>query len=170
MENIDYTELYKLLSIIQDTPMLRVGHFTDSDNSLCKILSQFCQENEYQYIINSTKKKSTLSIQTRYADNNFTSVRNFDLDKKSYLQNGLFYEYLFITTTIPDTQKDTFLKKCYRSIKNSGLIIIFTQEAKSAQQKWHELLEANYYVATSNIELDDKNNVIISKKMHGWGG
>jgi len=170
MKNITTEHLQSLLSIIQEAPMQRIGHFTNSNSELSAVLSKFCQTNRYEYILNSTNSDNIEYLKEKYKDFNLTKIKFFDLERKSYLQNGLFYEYLFVSTEIPDAQKNIFLQKSHKCIKNAGLIVIFTTNSQSEYDLWYRLLEKNYFVATNKIQLDDSNCVIISKKMHGWGG
>ncbi len=169
MENINSDELKNLLSIIQIAPMQRIGHFSSSDSKLSALLSELCQTNEYEYLLNSTDVNIIDSLQATYKDYDFTKIKFFDLARKSYLQSGLFYEYLFVSVDIPDNQKDIFLKKSHKCIKNAGLIIIFCSDNETEHITWQQLLEDNYFVATNKIELNDNHCVIVSKKMHGWG-
>jgi len=128
MKNINPKELKDLLLIIQEAPMQRIGHFTSLDFELSNLLCEFCQINEYEYILNSTDKNSIQYLKEKYKDYNLTKVKPFDSSKKSYLQNGLFYEYLFVSIEIPNAQKNIFLQKSHKCIKNAGLIIIFTTD------------------------------------------
>jgi len=170
MKNINPKELKDLLLIIQNAPMQRIGHFTSLDFELSNLLCEFCQINEYEYILNSTDKNSIQYLKEKYKDYNLTKVKPFDSSKKSYLQNGLFYEYLFVSIEIPNAQKNIFLQKSHKCIKNAGLIIIFTTDNQSEHDSWYQQLENNYFVATNKIRLNKNHYVIISKKMHGWGG
>jgi hypothetical protein len=84
---------------------------------------------------------------------------------------GKFYEYLFVTCDIKDNIKASFLQKCHKAIKNAGLIVIFILKDDHEQTAiWTQLLEENYFVATSSIQLSKSYDVVISRKMHGWGG
>ena len=164
-------ELEKLLAIIQPAPMLRIGHFCDSDILLSDILDTFCQKSEYEQILNCTDEGILTPLQTKYENSNYTKVKSFDLNRPNYLIQGKFYEYLFVTTWIEDNIKDSFLKKAHKTIKNAGLIILFIPRGDLYQRDiWSRLLEENYFVATNTIDLSSKYDVIISKKMHGWGG
>jgi len=36
--------------------------------------------------------------------------------------------------------------------------------------RWQQVLEENYFVATNTIDMFEEYEILISKKMHGWGG
>ncbi|NPA28437.1 MAG: hypothetical protein GXN91_05300, partial [Epsilonproteobacteria bacterium] len=80
------------------------------------------------------------------------------------------YDYLFVDCKVESNKEEQFLKKCHSTIKNGGLIIIFTPNESSTIERLTQLLEENYYVATNFIEIDSNSGVLISRKMHGWGG
>jgi hypothetical protein len=81
------------------------------------------------------------------------------------------YDYLFVSSEIPDENKLSFLKKTYGVIKNAGNIIIFVPKGDGSQiHLWSQLLEDNNFVATNTLDIFSNYDVIISKKMHGWGG
>jgi hypothetical protein len=56
-------------------------------------------------------------------------------------------------------------------LRNSGNILLFVPNRNVEERyRWDTLLEENYYVATNTIDdLFTEYDVIISKKMHGWG-
>ena len=85
------------------------------------------------------------------------------------MMHGKFYDYLFVQMKMDD--KETLLTKFHKIIKNAGLILIFVKSDNLSEiYEFERLLEENYYVATSKIEIDSNYTLIISKKMHGWGG
>jgi len=169
--DIKISEIEKLLSIIQPAPLLRIGHFSDRGEHLPKILNQFCATHTYEYLLNCTTSDYYTRLHAQYDKEEACTIKLFDLDRPNYMQHGKFYEYLFVSTQIAPEQRVSFLKKSHRVIKNAGLILIFlSHENHEEQAHWYQLLEENYFVATNTITLDTEWSVIISKKMHGWGG
>ena len=163
MRNIDINEFKKLLQIIKEYPNVRVGYFSDNKSPIPLIIKDYCNNKELEFVLNATTKDYYEEIK------DIKEARYFNLDRPKYLLNGKFYDYFFVDCNI--NNKDSFLKKAHSTIKNGGLIIIFLNETtKKEQKEWEELLEKNYYVATNKIEIDNKNSVLISRKMHGWGG
>jgi hypothetical protein len=64
-----------------------------------------------------------------------------------------------------------FTKTVYTHIKNGGNIIIFLPKNNlRVLDSWRQTLEENYFVASNTIDIFDEYEVLISKKMHGWGG
>jgi hypothetical protein len=164
MENIDIKELKKLLVIIKDAPNIRVGHFSSCGIGVAKLLESFCREKEYEYVLYTITKEYQEIVA-----NVISSAKYFNLARPKYMLNGKFFDYLFVTADIND--KESFIKKAHGVIKNAGEIIIFIETNDYANRDlWYRLLEENYYVATSCIEVDSNYSVIVSKKMHGWGG
>jgi len=171
MKEIESSEVEKLLSIIQPAPQIRIGHFSDRGETLPKALSSFCEQNSYTYLLNCTDKHYHASMLSQYEAQSSTVVKWFSLDRPNYMQHGKFYDYLFVSCTIADEQKVSFLKKSHTVIKNAGLILLFIPKSDhKALKTWTEYLEEHYFVATSSITLGEEWQVIISKKMHGWGG
>jgi len=164
MEMIDINEFKKLLVIIKDAPNLRIGHFSDVSIEVAKELNSFAESKNYEYILYATNKEYATEI-----SKTIPKAKFFDLNRAKYMQNGKFFDYLFVEADIKN--KEDFVKKVHSIIKNAGQIIIFVKrEDYSSIDEWNRYLEENYYVANSLIEVDSNHSVIISKKMHGWGG
>ncbi len=168
---IDIHEIEKLLEIIQPAPLLRIGHFSDGGTTLPRCLDLFCREHKYEYLLNCTTEAYTQTIQTAGKLSDASTVKYFPLERANYMQHGRFYDYLFVSADISADARASFLQKAHRVIKNAGLILIFLPKEESvALDSWNRLLEEHYFVATSDILLDENWRVVISKKMHGWGG
>jgi len=171
MNTIEKEQLEKLLHIIQPSPLLTIAHFCDYAEVVSSVLSDFCNDREYEYLLNCTDEafyKQALQIHSRAK---WIKIKDFNLLKPSYMTHGKFYDYLFVTSVIADDIKEQFIQKSHRVIKNAGHIVIFVQkDSYSEAHTWIELLEKNNFVATSTIDMFKNHNVIISKKMHGWGG
>jgi len=163
MENLK-EELQKLLTIIKDAPSVRVGLFCDKESVLIDILNRFCaNKDNIEFVLNITNKELF---------ENFTKIKAkfFNLKRPNYFLNGKFYDYFFVDLNLDDSFKEEFLKKSHKTIKNAGLILILEENDFNKTDNWFTLLEENYYVATSKIDLDKNRCLIISRKMHGWGG
>lgn len=169
--DIETTEIEKLLGIIQPAPLLRIGHFSDGGEVLPAVLNQFCATHTYEYLLNCTEPSYYEALLADYDQEPTCTIKQFDLNRPNYMQHGKFYDYLFVSATVVFDQREAFLQKCHRVIKNAGLILIFlSSKAHEESAHWYQLLEENYFVATNTITLDTEWSVIISKKMHGWGG
>ena len=171
MKQLEEERIDQLLGIINLYPSIRIMQFSDGSHLLSRKISQICEENDYEYQLNCTSdifyQKSTL----KYAESNHVKVKFINLEQPRYAIQAKLYDYLFVTNDIPDEEKLSFLKKSYGVIKNAGNIIIFVPRGDYSQiHLWTQLLEENNFVATNTIDIFSNYDVIISKKMHGWGG
>jgi len=166
--NTQITNLKKLLQIIPSNhPALRVVHFANKEHLLMNILQDIAKQYDLEYQINLTDKNLLQSMQEKYSSIH-TKIINFDLNRNKYMIQGKLYDFAFVTT--PIEKLDSFLQKTHPIIKNSGNIIFLLPKATNITS-YTELLEKNYFVATSIIDdLLENESVIISRKMHGWGG
>ncbi len=79
------------------------------------------------------------------------------------------YDYGVISNTILDfDDKKILMKIITMAIRDSGYIIILEEKAKSLDIIY-ELLEEFDYGAVSTIDIFDKYNLIMAKKLHMWG-
>jgi len=172
MKNIEKDKLKKLLEIIADAPALRIAHFSESGEMMTEILSDFCQKKGYEYQINCTNSSFFETMSDKFKDINAVKPIKFTLERPRYMIQGKIYEYLFVTTVIEEKMRSDFLKKAHGIIKNAGNILIFLPKGSYEERySWMALLEEHYYVASNTIDdLFENYDVLISKKMHGWGG
>ena len=171
MKQLEEEKIDQLLDIINLYPSIRIMQFSDGSHLLSKKISRLCEENDYEYQLNCTNdtfyQKSTL----KYADSDLVKVKHINLDQPRYAIQAKMYDYLFVSSDIPDDKKLSFLKKSYSVIKNAGIIIIFLPKGDHPQTDlWTQLLEENNFVATNTLDIFSNYDLIISKKMHGWGG
>ena len=171
MKNIEKEKLETLLKIIGSNPSQRIVHFTDGGETFIDTLFDYCSPKEYLYQINCTDSSSFKNISETFKESTIAKVRELPVERKSYMMQGKQYDFLFVTSTVTEANRDDFLKKTHKIILNAGNIVIFVPKNDYAQRyNWIELLEENYYVATNTIDdLFENYDVIISKKMHGWG-
>lgn len=171
MKNLEKDKLKTLLDIIGTNPSVRLAHFTDDGEILVDMLHEYCHPKEYLYQINCTNYSFYEESIDKFKDFETTIVRDFSLERKSYMIQGKQYDFIFITTVIEEEFREEFLKRVYRIILNAGNILIFIPKGDYAQRyNWVEILEETYYVATNTIDdLFEHYDVLISKKMHGWG-
>jgi len=171
MKNLEKDKLKTLLEIIGSNPSLQIAHFTQGGDILTDMLSSYCKTRDYLYQINTLDSLLYDKIHDKYKNIDTTTVKEFSLDRKSYMMQGKQYDFIFITIDINDDFREEFLKRIHKIIRNAGNILIFIpKENKTKEYRWIELLEETNYVATSYIDdLFEYYDVIISKKMHGWG-
>jgi hypothetical protein len=165
--NEDINNLKKLLDIIpKNHPALRVAHFSDRDTILVDLLEDIASKQDLEYQLNITD----ISLYDKIAQktNPNTKLIKFNLNRPKYMIQGKLYDFVLVTC---ETKKlDDFLQKVHPIIKNAGNII-FLLPKSSDTKLYEELLEKNYFVATSIMDdLLSDELVLISRKMHGWGG
>ncbi|MEA3417879.1 MAG: hypothetical protein U9Q90_00660 [Campylobacterota bacterium] len=171
MKQLEEKRIDQLLGIINLYPSIRIMHFSDGSHLLTKKISQLCEENDYEYQLNCTNDIFFQKSALKYADIDHIKIKQINLAQPRYAIQAKMYDYLFVTCEIPDKEKLSFLKKTYGVIKNAGNIIIFVPKGDRSQiYLWTQLLEENNFVATNTLDIFSEYDVIISKKMHGWGG
>ena len=171
MKHLEKNQLKTLLEIIGSNPSLQIAHFTQGGEIITDMLSEYCNTRDYLYQINTLDSLFYEKLLHKYKKVDTTNVKEFSLDRKSYMMQGKQYDFIFITINIDDNFKEEFLKRIHKITRNAGNILIFIpKEDNKKQYTWIELLEETNYVATSYInDLFEYYDVIISKKMHGWG-
>ncbi len=171
MKRLEEEKVDQLLGIIKLYPTVSIMHFSDGSHLLSKKIFQLCQHNSYEYRLNCTADISYEKMMQKYSAAEHITIKRFDLQMPRYMMPSKGYDYVFVTTAVADAEKSSFLAKTYPLIKNGGLIIIFIPKSDPAQHSlWIEYLQDNYFVATNRLELFANYDLIISKKMHGWGG
>ncbi|MBD3789545.1 MAG: hypothetical protein IE885_04135 [Campylobacterales bacterium] len=171
MRTLNQEALIKLLGMVVPYPGTRIAHFSDSGEMMCEVLADFCIQHDYDYQLNCTQNVFYEKMRSFYADNPHINTVFFSLKRPRYMTGGVEYEYLFVTAQIPKEERSAFIEKCYHIIKNAGNIIIFLPKNDyMTRYEWMDLLQEHYYVASNKIDdLFDEYDVLISKKMHGWG-
>ena len=172
MKPIEKEPFEQLLTIIPDHPMVRILHFADSGEDAPSTLADFTMRKRYEYQINCLDEGFFTLMQQRFADNEAVKPVKFTLSRPRYMIQGKLYDYLFVTASIPEEMRELFLQRAHPIIKNGGNILLFLPKGNHTQRfEWMRLLEENYYVASNTIDdLFEHYDLLISKKMHGWGG
>jgi len=172
MKPIEKHAFEQLLGIVPNHPSVRIGHFCDSGDAMQRMLADFCEARGYEYRINAVEKSYAESLQETFGNLPHVKLNYFALKRPNYAVQGKLYDYLFITADIDEAMREDFLKKAHPAIKNGGNIIFLLPKGDLAlHDEWSALLEEHYYVATNVIDdLFEHYDVLISRKMHGWGG
>ncbi|SFV71612.1 hypothetical protein MNB_SV-13-950 [hydrothermal vent metagenome] len=170
MKNLELKKIEQLLSIIPNHPAIRIMHISQSGTQLSDALASFVKEREYEFLLNITNDVFYEEIKDRYRDNS-SSVKKMKFEQRRYVSMAKIYDYVFVTANVPNEMQEQFVKNIYGHIKNAGNIIIFLEKNNlELLDSWRQLLEKNYFVATNTIDLFENYEIVISKKMHGWGG
>ena len=171
MKNLEKNELETLLQIIGTTPSMQIAHFSDGGEIIIDMIKKDCKKKEYEYYLLCTNKEFYEKISLHFENEDLISIRNFPLQRPNYLIQAREYNFLFVTTYIEKEIRASFLEKSHKIIRTAGNIIIFIPKKDYKERdNWMSLLEEHLYVATSLVDdMFEHYDVIISKKMHGWG-
>lgn len=171
MKHIELDKLRKLLEIVGPYPYTAVAHFSDNNLEISQTIYDYCHAKSYDYQVNATDKVFYAKLHEAFEGKEGIRIIDFSLKRPKYLIQGKTYEYLFVTIDLPPEQRDDFLRKAHEIVRNAGNILLFVPSTEDKERyAWEKLLEQNYYVATNTInDLFEDYDVIISKKMHGWG-
>jgi hypothetical protein len=171
MKNLEKNSLIQLLDIIPDKPAQRLLHFCDENDVLSDILASYTQEKTYEYQLLCCNSSSFEANKSKYAEQSHISLLKFPLQRPRYVIQGRDYEFVFVSIAIAKEERSDFLKKTYELIKHAGNILIFLPKNDHTQRyDWLALLEEQLYVATSTIDdMFEDYDVLISRRMHGWG-
>jgi len=79
------------------------------------------------------------------------------------------FDYVVISCSlVQHDDKDTFMNLISKSLRDSGYMIIL-EEKDQALESVYELLDKYDYGAVSTIDIFEKYNLIMAKKLHMWG-
>ena len=171
MKELEEEKIDQLLGIINLYPSIDIAHFSDGGLQLSEHILKLCEAQHYGYRLNCTTESCVEEMKAGIGSSDRITVKPFDLDRPRYLMQAKSYDYLFVTCDVADEKISSFLRKSYPLIKNAGLILIFIPQGDLRHRHlWTELLQEHYFVASNTLELFSNYDVIISKKMHGWGG
>jgi len=172
MKPVEKDKLDQLLTIIPDHPQIRLLHFADSGIELPRMLNDFVTEKAYEYQLHCTDQAYFSYVERTLQSTPHTKARYFALTRPRYTIQGKLYDFVFVTADIEEQMREAFLQRVHPIIKNGGSIMLFVPKGDHTQRfAWMQLLEENYYVASNTIDdLFEHYDLLISRKMHGWGG
>jgi len=171
MKSLESNQVEQLLQILQKKHGQRIVHFCESPNIFIENLHQFCQTYDNAYYLYCTKDECYDTSLLHYTDQSHIKIFKFMLRRPRYLMQGIEYDYLISTLDFSSEDKEIFLEKCYPIIRTGGNIIIIIPNSSYAERdEWWDILEKQYYVSVSIIDdMFDEYDVIVAKRMHGWG-
>jgi hypothetical protein len=171
MKELEEAKIDQLLGIVNPYPSTEIAHFSDACSLLNEKIHRYCQSHGYRYQLNCTTDSSYEEAVATLPKDDTVRIKRFDLRRPRYTIQAKSYDYLFVTTDVPSEEQSAFVQKCHGIIKNAGLILIFVPRGDREQrERWNALLLEHYFVASNTLDLFEHYDVIISKKMHGWGG
>ncbi len=169
MNRLEKNKIEELLSIIPNHPATRIMEITDNLEDLSIELKEFAKSHDFEYLLNILDSNYFNRIKDSFRDKN-TIVHNIKLEQRRYVNMAKQYNFIFVTASIPLNIRDSFLKKIHSHILNGGNIILFLpKDDLEIRELWRQSLEDNLFVAISTIDIFEDYEIMIAKKMHGWG-
>jgi hypothetical protein len=170
MKILEKESIQQLLSIIPPHPATAILHISDSGEQFSKALSDFVQDREYEYQLNITDKDFYSQIKKLSIENNLCKVKLMNYNQRRYVTMSKMYDFVFVTASIPKEFELDFIKKIHIHMKNGANIIIFLPKNDiKSKYRWFEHLDNALFVAMNSIDIFENYEIIIAKKMHGWG-
>jgi len=138
---------------------------------LIEPLKKLCEKYESHYHLYCTEDTSHEACMVRYKEHPLMYIVHFKLRRPRYLMQAIEFDYLSTTLDYTQESKQAFLEKCYPIIRTGGnIIIIIPNSNYSEQDEWRDILEEQYYVSVNIMDdMFTHHDVIVAKRMHGWG-
>jgi hypothetical protein len=170
MKYLENESIEKLLGIIPEHPATRIMQISKSEDRLYPAIKKFCLMREYEYLMNVIDIDYYEQIRPLANHDQLHTIKKMTLDQRVYASMSKQYDFIFVTADIPLAFENRFAQKIHRYIKNSGNIILFlAKEDRDALRRWYQHLEEHLFVAISTIDIFENYELLIAKKMHGWG-
>ena len=171
MKNLEQRQIEQLLTIIPNHPAIRIMQISQSGVQFCDVVASFVKKREYEFLLNITNDIFYEEVKDRYSDNEACRVKKLKFEQRRYVSMAKMYDYIFVTASVPHELQEQFARTVHGHIKNAGHIILFLpKDDLKVLDSWRQTLEENYFVATNTLDIFENYEVLISKKMHGWGG
>ena len=171
MTIVEEDRVEQLLGIINLYPAIRIMHFSDGRDILTEKICDLCSKHEYEYQLNTLNEASHEELKAEYSDREYVKLKHINPKQPRYATQAKLYDYLFVTSDIDSESRDEFVQKSYGAIKNAGLFIVFiSKDDMREYHLWSELLSEHNFVAINRLDTFEDHDIVIAKKMHGWGG
>jgi len=170
MEHLKQEQVSLLMQIVSDQyPNQQVLHLSDGENDLHKYLFEMTKTRGFEYDLRLIGEGAALPFDP--SGHPACTVEPLDLNRKAYNKHARLYEYVFVTVKDSILQEDIvqILKKIFRLMKNSGVLVILPEKGGTLQVEIDRILEEGYFVAINHIDIFDRLDVVNARKMHGWG-
>ncbi len=169
MKRVEKSGVDMLMQIVSNHyPNQQILHITDCSNDLHDYLIELAKERNYEYDLKYIcDDEPGFSKEITY---DRCRVQRLDLAAKAYNRHARLYEYAFITIgdDLLSENLEEFLKKIYRLMKNSGIVVFLLEKGGVVEKTIDKDLEDGYFVATSHIDIFKEYDVVNARKMHGW--
>jgi len=171
MKKLETQSITQLLEIIPNHPGLRVSQFSDGGEAFCDALNNLCLEREHEYQLNVLDEAFFIKAKELYGNNKLSSVKRIKWNQRRYSSLAKQDDVLFVTATIPKEYRKIFAQNIHSHIKNAGHLVLFLEKNNQKNSdEWWSFLEEYLFVAISTLDIFENYEILIAKKMHGWGG
>lgn len=171
MKKLESESINQLLEIIPNYPGLRVSQFSDGGEVFSNILYSLCVERGYEYQLNVFNEDFYIKAKNLYGGDKLSFVKLIKWNQRRYASLAKQYDVLFVTATVPNEHRELFTKNIYSHIKSAGHIILFLEKGNYQDiDEWRSFLEEYLFVSISTLDIFENYEILIAKKMHGWGG
>ncbi len=170
MRNLKAEQAALLMQIVSDHyPNQQILHITDCGTDLHDYLFKMTKERGFEYDLRHTV--DTPPPITGVDGHPAFRVEPLDLRRRAYNKHARLYEYVFVTLDEESLAEslEEMLKKIFRLMKNSGVLVFLLKKRGQLECKIDKLLEDGYFVAVNHIDIFDDFDVVNARKMHGWG-
>ena len=156
------THTEALLAQIDLHPAQSVGYIGLKDETIIKAFNdalQICDGTLHLYLFNQT-----------YISLSQTKLKIIKNYQSSFKIEARLFDQLFLFSTLSEVpDKDRWIKKMFRSLENSGNIIIIENKKDFTKEYLLDLVEKHGFLAGNDIDIFEDKWLINAKKMHGWG-
>ena len=171
MKKLETESITQLLEIIPSHPGLRMSQFSDGGKAFSDALSNLCLEREHEYQLNVLDEEFFTEAKELYGNNNLSIVKRIKWNQRRYSSLAKQYDVVFITATVPDEHRKLFSFFFHSHIKSAGHLVLFLEKNnQDNSDEWWSFLEEYLFVAISTLDIFENYEILIAKKMHGWGG
>ncbi|MEA3354087.1 MAG: hypothetical protein U9Q33_09760 [Campylobacterota bacterium] len=100
----------------------------------------------------------------------FTNKELEDIDEKRFRLKAREFEYAVVCDTLQNLEnQERFMDQIYHCLENSGQVIVISKKENMDISQLMEMLEKYDFRAANSIDIFDKYNLVMGKKMHMWG-
>jgi len=170
MKQLEKKAIEQLLSIIPNHPAQRIMQISSGGKELTDNILELVKKEDYEFLLTITDENFYNSIKEKYDNESHCSVKLIKFENRRYVSMAKMYDYIFVTAEVPNESSNEFSKKIHSHIKNAGNLILFLPKNDlKTLDSWREILTENLFVAINNIDMFKNYEILIAKKMHGWG-
>lgn len=170
MKNLESKAIEQLLTIIPNHPSNALMEFSNGDEALSTAIKKVCKKKDYTYQLNFVDEELYKRNQPLFEEEGICSVKRIKWEQRRYASMALQYYVVFVSAIVPEEHKEKFLSNVLHHIKTSGHIVFFLpkNDYKAVDDLWR-LLEEKLFVSISTLDVSENYEILIAKRMHGWG-